>query len=309
MDETKDRAKRGRSRVLYEITALLVVMLVASGLVTFFVVRRSQQHLNNESKEKVIQAEINNISSFFNYLTSYLATEVLERSLAIPWEEHTQHFAEGTLSSVQIYLTGMFKEMAASETLGIDKYILIIDEWKGINVEFVYSSSDESLIYEWEVPEYLLEAVSEEFDYLYLEEGVPELDLEGEYLLVMERFEDPALDYKAFVLGVKPMAESIASIEDFYGKESRATSLILGLVVGISLFVVIIIVYLILSYLIRKRITEPIDELATSAEEVMIGNLDVEIKVREGSEFEGLAKAFKEMVDGIRKLIDKSVGG
>jgi len=72
--------------------------------------------------------------------------------------------------------------------------------------------------------------------------------------------------------------------------------------------VVAIISFFVLSYLIRKRITEPIDELAATAEEVMQGDLEVEAKVHEGGEFEGLERAFKEMVDSFRKYIARSVG-
>jgi len=59
---------------------------------------------------------------------------------------------------------------------------------------------------------------------------------------------------------------------------------------------------------IGKRITRPIDELSAAAEEVMEGNLDVEIEVRRGEEFEGLKRAFKDMVESFRRYIAKSVG-
>ena len=70
----------------------------------------------------------------------------------------------------------------------------------------------------------------------------------------------------------------------------------------------IIITFFVLSYLIRRRITEPIEELAAAAGEVMEGNLDVEIKVHEGGNFEVLERAFKAMVEDWRTYIAKSVG-
>ena len=121
--------------------------------------------------------------------------------------------------------------------------------------------------------------------------------------------EDPEFGYVAGYVGIKPMDEEIASINDFYSEESRKTSLTLGLVVGISILVVILISFFVLSYLIRKRITEPIEELASSAGEVMDGNLDVDVKVHEGGDFANLERAFKEMLESIRKMIAKSVGG
>ena len=66
--------------------------------------------------------------------------------------------------------------------------------------------------------------------------------------------------------------------------------------------------FFVLSYMIRRRITEPVDQLAAAAEQINEGNLDVDIAVHEGGEFEGLERAFKQMVDSWRTYIDKSVG-
>jgi len=40
----------------------------------------------------------------------------------------------------------------------------------------------------------------------------------------------------------------------------------------------------------------------------MEGNLDVDVEVHKGGDFENLERAFKEMVDSIRKYIAKSTG-
>jgi len=86
----------------------------------------------------------------------------------------------------------------------------------------------------------------------------------------------------------------------FYGENGFPDIGLEGPYASISFFV--------LSYLIRRRITEPIDELAAAAEEVVQGNLEVEVKVHEGGEFEGLERAFKEMVESFRKYIARSTG-
>ena len=104
------------------------------------------------------------------------------------------------------------------------------------------------------------------------------------------------------------MAEKIASINKFYDEERNKINLMLWETMLISIVVAILITFFVLSYLIRKRITEPIDELFAAAEEVMEGNLDVQIEVKEGEEFEGLKRAFKEMVESFRKYIAESVG-
>jgi nitrogen fixation/metabolism regulation signal transduction histidine kinase len=104
------------------------------------------------------------------------------------------------------------------------------------------------------------------------------------------------------------MQEKIDSINAFYDSERNSISLTLGLVVLISIIVVALITFFLLNYLIRKRITEPVDELAAAAEQVMQGNLDVEITVHEGGDFEGLERAFREMVESFRKYIARSTG-
>jgi len=64
-----------------------------------------------------------------------------------------------------------------------------------------------------------------------------------------------------------------------------------------------------LIYLQGGRFTEPIDELSAAAERVMEGDLEVEITVREGEEFEGLKRVFRDMVDSIKRMIERSMEG
>jgi nitrogen fixation/metabolism regulation signal transduction histidine kinase len=50
-----------------------------------------------------------------------------------------------------------------------------------------------------------------------------------------------------------------------------------------------------------------VDELSAAAKEVMEGNLDFEIEIYKGEEFEGLKYAFKELLDAFRSIISQSV--
>lgn len=102
------------------------------------------------------------------------------------------------------------------------------------------------------------------------------------------------------------MQEKIDSINAYYNEERRNVSLTLVLSVFLSIIAVVIIIFFLLSYLIRKRITQPIDELSATAEEVMGGQIDVDVKVHEGGEFQGLESVFKEMLDSLRNLITRS---
>ena len=150
--------------------------------------------------------------------------------------------------------------------------------------------------------------MEEETPYILQEDGIPSLGFENEYLIIVSTIENPLTPGMRFgYLGFKPMHDEIEEINVFYNTERRNLTLLLIIILAGSIIVISLITFLVLNYLIRKRITKPIDELSAGAEEVMQGNLDVEIKVRKGEEFEGLKKAFNEMVEGIRKYIDKSV--
>ena len=141
----------------------------------------------------------------------------------------------------------------------------------------------------------------------YTEEGVPELDLQGKYLVTIEYIEsDTGSD--SVVYTVKNMEEKVAVLDDFFSDEQSNINLIMGLVIFGSIIVIILISFFVLSYMIRRRITEPVDELAAAADQINEGNLDVDIVVHDGGEFEGLERAFKQMVESWREYIDKSVG-
>ena len=72
--------------------------------------------------------------------------------------------------------------------------------------------------------------------------------------------------------------------------------------------IVFLITFFILKRMIYKQITQPIDELTAVAGEVMDGNLDLEIDIREGEEFETLKRAFLEMLESILTVVNKSIG-
>ncbi len=301
------KVKHSRSRILYEITILLVVVLIASGLATFFLVRGSQERLIEKSKDKLVEVEAENISSGFNYVGELFSQKILDVSLAEGPVEIAKALLNKQPFKTQLYVNDLLQEMVDAGMLGIDSLMLIMTKATGVVAEpILYSSSDESLIYNWQVPDYLTQAIEDGVPYLYMKNGIPELGLEGEQLIVIKSLKDPT--YTAGFVGIKPMHDEVAAINDFYSSEKKSISLTLALVVFISLIVVILISFFVLSYLIRKRITEPMEELAAAAEEVMTGNLDVDIKVHEGGDFEGLERAFKEMVVSFRKYIAKAAG-
>jgi len=159
------------------------------------------------------------------------------------------------------------------------------------------------------LPDYIARAMKEGEPYLLLDDGIPELNLEGSQLVTITKTPSPFMpNYDVINICVIPMQEKIDAINAFYAGERRSISLILGLVVLFSIIAVALIIFLLLNYLIRKRITEPVEELAAVAEQVMEGNLDVHITVHKGADFEGLERAFREMVESFRKYIAKATG-
>jgi HAMP domain-containing protein len=314
MDKEMVRAERPefkarRSRILYQVTALVIAVLIISGLVTFFLVRNSQEKLIEESIDKVITTEVENLSNTFDYLIS---TMVVAQSETLNVQDVMAFSADilaGKITDVQRYAIDQYKTMVDSGFFGTEYIILILPSSGVITEPFIMASNDESLIYNWELPDNIAQAMDEGESYLLLEEGIPELDLEGAQLVIFTHTPSPFLpDYDVVNISIIPMQEKIDSINAFYDSERNSISLTLGLVVLVSIIVVALITFFLLNYLIHKRITEPVDELAAAAEQVMQGNLDVEITVHEGGDFEGLERAFREMVESFRKYIARSTG-
>ncbi|MGQ9705120.1 MAG: hypothetical protein ACUVS1_11215 [Actinomycetota bacterium] len=65
--ETGGKGAIARSRILREIAILLVAVMIASGLAIFFVVRRSQERLIENSVEKMLARNADDAASFFLY--------------------------------------------------------------------------------------------------------------------------------------------------------------------------------------------------------------------------------------------------
>jgi methyl-accepting chemotaxis protein len=301
--------KSKRSKILYQITILIVVVMIASGLATFFLVRSSQEKLIDKSIDKVIATESENLSNAFDYIIS---TVVISQSERLNVQDEAAFFASilrEEITELQRWAIEQYQAMVETGFFGMEYVILILPPSQYIPEPFILAANDEGLVYDWEVPDYMVAALEEGESYMLMEDGVPELGLSGAQLVLFSTSPSPfKADYDITHISVIPMQEKIDSINAFYENERNGISLTLGLVVLISIIVIVLITFFVLNYLIRKRITEPVDELAAAAEEVMKGNLDVDIAVHEGGEFEGLERAFKEMVESFRKYIAKSTG-
>jgi HAMP domain-containing protein len=284
-------------------------VVVLSGLATFFLLRNSQQRLIDESIDRLLQIEASNFSSSYNYIVQILVPKYVEIFEEMNPELLITAALEGELTEIQEIVNSDVSDMLDAGFLGLEEFLMIIPSQPLNPTPVVWASTDESLIYTWEIPDYLSTAIENDDSYIWMEDGIPELGLEGEYLITLGQIESPFTPgiYFAYI-GVKPMHNEIAAINGFFNEEIRSANLLLAIVLACSIALILLAIFLLLNFLIRKRITEPIDGLFTAAEKVMQGNLDVDVEVHEGGDFEGLERVFKQMVESFRSYIARSVG-
>lgn len=302
--ETRGKGATARSRILREMTILLVAVMIASGLAIFLVVRRSQERLIENSVKKMLARNADDAASFFFYTMERKLPEYMDFVAQESTEKIAASILGKKLSDSQRLISEDLQELIRSKPMGVNLHMIVVLSSPDFPISdpIIFASSDEDLVYSWEIPDDVAQSLERGEPYVYREEGIPELGLGGEHLVITARIEDKDAGYVAGYLGIKPMAEEVAAINRFYDQERRNTVLTLGLVVGISVLAVIFVSYFILNILIRRRITLPVEQLASSAERIMEGDLDVDIQVHEGGDFEVLERALKEMLESIRRM-------
>ncbi len=301
--------RKKRSRILYEVTGLIIVVLVISGLATFLLVRSSQEKLIENSTDRLIETEANDMASSMQFLTSSELSKGAEGLLNVDSAQILTEMAQKKMTDFQKQADLGLKNMVDAGFFNMKEFFIVVPSSSLNPNPFVMVSSDESMVYNWQVPRYLDDAINTGATYILMKNGVPEFGLEGSLLMLLTEQESPLMPGFFYTLvSVIPIQDKIDSINAFYDQERKDVSLTLGLSVLFSIFAVVIITFFVLNYLIRKRITKPIDLLSSEAAEVMEGNLDIDIVVHQGGEFQGLEKTFKNMVESFRKYIAKSMG-
>lgn len=297
--------KKRRSRILYEITVLVVILMIVSGLATAFFINNTFDRLVNKSIDKLVQEEAKTIHSGLDYMAETELKAIMGDISKYTPQQLAQMAAQQSAQMTAL-ATERFRALVKENVLGLKA----IFDMNSQNTIFV--STDANLLGK-EPPKEVLSALEKAkaggANYVYLKKGIPVLGFKGEYLLSFYGMSNlsPLLS-GYWGIQVVSMHDAVTSINNFYNSEKNRATLIIGIIVGVSVILVIIITFFVLSFLIRTQITAPVDELSDAAEQVMQGNLDVKLDVREGEEFEGLKRAFKEMVESIRKYIDKSTG-
>ncbi|MBN2026953.1 MAG: HAMP domain-containing protein [Actinobacteria bacterium] len=299
---------KGRSRLLYQITLMLVIVLVIIGVTVFLVVNGAMDRLIEEDKQDRIDSEAQIIYNDAVYISDIQLAQMLVDFPELDVAEVLAAVKEKRMHEFIAYANEGLKEGLEAGMLGAET-VMIADPTgsTSLGYPFALACSDDDLTYE-EIPENIITAFEEDEHYIYLEEGIPELGFEGEYLVTLVSLRPQGIPTEYIFLGIRPFAEEIARIDDFYSSERNRVTWILALVIGGGIVLIFLITFFILQRMINKQITRPIDELTAVAGEVMDGNLDVEIDIREGEEFETLKRAFREMLVSIRDVLNKSIG-
>ncbi|GEM_PF-595558 len=292
-----------RSKTLYQITLLIIAVFVLSGVATYFIYSSSQNRLINKSRDKLLQMDVNSISSFSSYSIDFLTYLGQDKLKGLDSQSLLAAAGEGKLTAGQEYLNDTLKKMVDSGFLGLKTAAIVLSQSAQNPQTLVIAASNGDLVYKGKVPDYLTRAVKNGKGYLWAKNGVPELGATGLSLIVTKETELNGTGLKVALITVKPMAADIAAIDRFVNPKKSEGSRNLALLIVISVAAMSLLTFVFLAYLIRKRITRPIDELSALSQEVMDGNLDVEIPVRNGEEFAGLKLAFRTMVRNFNVML------
>lgn len=305
--QVSDKYKSKRSGILYVVTGLVVAVFIVFALVMLLVVSSSRDKMIENSKDKIIMSEVENITSATSYITDILMPVFNQKAQQLSNEELLNALATGQLTEPQKWINAEMEKLVDQEVLGLEKVMAIMTDSPFSSQQTILAASDPALL-EMKIPDYLKQALNKDQAYLLMEDGIPELGLAGEQLIVLKKTVNEEQKVTAFFVGFTSLQEKVDEINAFYNEEKNRANLLIGLVIAVSIVVIVLITFFVLSYLLRKRITEPINELSSAAEQVMEGDLDVEVPVREGEELEKLKTVFNEMVRSIREVINKSVG-
>lgn len=304
------RFRKARSGILVQTTILVVILFFVFSGLSYHFFRKSLNRLIENSKDKFIEKRVELLYSGYDFLQEVIleiqSLSGITASLAEASQEFLSAIPGKEISPIQKIDNDLLKTMADNNYSGISLLLVGIPEVQGMTSEpLVILASDEDIVYQ-EVPSSLVSLMeeSESLRYVYLEDGVPELGLEGEYLVTM-KLENVAGGLSFGIFSFTSMHDEMAAINDFFDKGRRSAVLQVLLVAILSIAALILITFVVLNFLLRRRITDPIDELAATAESVMEGFLDVQVPVRRGEEFEGLKVAFNEMINSLRNMLSK----
>lgn len=300
------------SGILLQVSILILVVFILSGIVSLMLNLRSTNELTEKNKEKIIKALVQDMSTSFTYIADDLQEEVIASPnvgvVSIP--EFVDAIVNKDVMPVQVEANSKMKEIVDEGVLETELLAFVIPEAPPVIEEPVlFMSSEEKLMYS-EVPDEILEILDSGDEHGIIEDGISEWDLRDEQLVVFEEFsigESAGIGWSGYATALRPIHDDIEEINENLNKEKEDLNILMLIVVACFSVALFIIIFVVLSYLIRSRITRPIEELSEAAEQVIEGDFNVEVSVREGEEFANLKNVFNLMLKSMREFIMRSV--
>jgi hypothetical protein len=221
------RFKSRRSRVLWEITALVVVVYVIGGLAAFLISMTSYNRLCRESTDKLIEEEANTISSSYDYLAKTEMEMILD-NYGVENIKLADFYAKLTaadkndLDPLQAYLMQEFEEMRAGGLLNLRYIFMFIPDPLSQDL-IVFASNAQGFLYT-QFSDQINNAVMSGETWILLEEGMPGLGLEGAQLVTFSKIPSPVqAEVMLTFMGITPMQDDINQINQFYSDEKKTT--------------------------------------------------------------------------------------
>ncbi|MBN1289271.1 MAG: HAMP domain-containing protein [Actinobacteria bacterium] len=326
----KEKHKSGRRRagtkILFQIVSLILIVFIASAFISYLFFRNSQNNVIQNSKDKLVEHKARLFCSTNRYCTNIAAQIVMVENPGISLQTMTNDLAIGfdqnTLTPMQTGINGLLEQMVDDNFFNSRMALYAFPPESGAGYgSMIVMSSDPETIYQ-ELPSELRDLatmgksgngtgrvrVDDQNSYEFFKDGVPGIGLEGEYLVTAYVYSPDPAGSDLWFFNFSSMHDELAAVDKFYSEENGKinTALIL-LIIGMSV-VLVLLMLVVLSHLIQKNISRPINELEAAAEQAMEGDLEVEVPIREGEEFEGLKTVFNNMLISLRDVLDMATG-
>lgn len=304
-----------QSKILWQISGLILVILTVSFVVILAFNISSTARLVENSKDKLIASHVEDMSTGIKYLTDQAAVEVANKyTMSLSDLSALDPFIQSMInrqpSPIQLDANNVLKDFVANNIFGIKiDFASIPAIPPALKEPMIVVSNKDDMLFQ-EVPKSIQEIYKSDKNYGLIKSGIPEFGLKEEQLVVFYKVEVPSMPAFAFYqTTIRPLHDDLAEIDDYYKEQRSKINLVMIIVIAASFLAVLLVTFFVLRLLIRSQITKPIEELSSVAETVMEGNLDVEVSIKKGEEFESLKRAFNEMVKSVRDIINRSSGG
>ncbi|MBN1289204.1 MAG: HAMP domain-containing protein [Actinobacteria bacterium] len=311
---SKGFQKEARRRISLQVTAVVLVMMLLFSLAIFISFRNSLNNMTENGKEKIIDtvATVVSSSNLFNsnLLRDIQSQETLPLTSSEFFEEVVEAIPQETLTETQQFANDILKKSVDSGSLGIEASVYALPPAPGTKDKpVIVMSSDDEYQYS-EIPDEITAiAVESDDNYRLLKDGIPGMGMEGPYLVNTFKLNGEGQGDFLYYINLKPMGELLDAVDTFFRNETRHVYTVLVIVLGLSILLLILISFFVMGSLLNRRLARPIEELSTAAEQVMEGDLDVQVEIKPREEFSQLKLAFNRMVSKLSEIVTMSTEG